>query len=538
MKKTVLFLIVCSISFSVFSQKKDRVLLLLNGKSIKVSEFKSVYEKNLDVLESDDEKNVRNNLDLFINYKLKVEEAYSLQLDTLRSYKRELETYKNQLIAPYLQDKEFLNKLVKEAYFRTKNEIRGSHILVRIPRGATPEDTLKAYTKISAARAEIIAGASFKEVALKTSEDPSVKKNGGDLGYFSAFKMVYAFEDAAYKTKIGEVSQSFKTRFGYHIVQINALRESAGEIEVAHILITDTSNLGKKKIDTVYQKLQKGNSFAALAKIYSNDSGSKKKGGKLRKFGAGRMVKPFEEAAFSLSKEDNYSAPFKTRFGWHIVQLIKKHPVASFELMKASIKSKIKGSSRASLSDDAVLNKLKEKYDVVAYEESKEIIKRANFRAIPIDSLQGTILSINGKKISQETFVDYARNRRHKTASILFEMFTDEEILKYYKENLRYTEPAYATTLKEYEDGLLLFELMQQKIWNKSSKDSLGLKKYFTGHKSNYKGKQLSQVKGEVMNDYQLFLEEEWIATLRKKSKIKIKKRQLKKLIKFYRNKK
>jgi peptidyl-prolyl cis-trans isomerase SurA len=440
------------------------------------------------------------------------------------------------LTAPYLQDKKFLERLVQDAYDRTKTEIRASHILVRFPRNYKPEDTVALYNKIMHLRDTIMnKDAAFSEVAKKYSDDRSAKTNGGDLGYFGAFKMVYDFEDAAYKTKMGEISMPFKTRFGYHIVKKVAQRPSKGEIQVAHILITDKTPVGKKRIDSVYTKLKEGTSFSSLAKDYSNDVNTKNKAGRLSKFGSGRMVKPFETASFSLQNVGDFSKPFQTQFGWHIVKLIKKYPVQSFDKVKEELKSKIKRSGRGKLSDDAVLNKLKKQYKIEEYEDAKWILKREDIRGIPKDSLQQTMISINGKNIKQQAFVTYIRNRRNKSIPFLFNAFKDYETLEYFKENLVHTEPEYAFSLQEYKDGILLFELMNQKIWDKSSKDTLGLKTYFKDHIANYKEKDLSKIRGKVISDYQNFLEKNWIEELKKKNTIKVNKRELKKLIKYYR---
>ena len=536
MKRVVLLAVVLSFTFNSYSQKKERVLLTINGKKTYVSEFKRVYEKNLDAIDNEEAKDVNNNLELFINYKLKVKQAYDIKLDTLKSYKREIESYRNQLTAPYLQDNSFIDKLIEEAYFRTKNEIKAKHILIRVPQNATSKDTLALYNKINKIRTRILNGESFDKVAKETSDDRSAKTNGGDLGYFSAFKMVYKFEDAAYKTKKGDISKPFRTRFGYHIVGVEDMRISKGEIEVAHILINDTTAIGKKKIDEVYNKLQNKQEFKKLAKEYSTDKTSNEKGGKLNKFSNGRMIKPFNDAAFNLTEINSYSKPVKTRFGWHIIKLLKKYPVKSFEEMKQEIASKVKRNGRMQLSDKAIINKLKRKYTIVENEESKKIFNRKNIRAIPKDSLQNVLFSINAKQIKQIDFINFIRNRRHKTVFFLFDMYKENQILEYYKENLVNTEPEYANTLKEYEDGLLLFELMQQKIWKKATKDSLGLKNYFDKNKSKYNSKELNKVKGMVMNDYQTYLEKQWIIDLRKKNKVKIDKKELKKLIKFYQN--
>jgi peptidyl-prolyl cis-trans isomerase SurA len=540
--KNLVLLVFLGLSSVVFSQKNDKVLLTIDGEKITVSDFKRVYEKNLDAIDNEEAKDVQNNLDLFINYKLKVKEAYHINLDTLPSYIKEMDGYKNQLSAPYMQDTVFINKLVEDAYFRTKNEIKAKHILIRTPKIATPKDTLEAYKKITEIRNRIVNGESFEKVAVETSEDQSAKgdlkrgrqPNKGNLGYFSAFKMVYPFEEAAYNTNVGEVSKPFKTRFGYHIVQVDSLRASKGEVEVAHILLNKDTKNAKFLIDPIYNRLEKDEQFKSLARKFSNDSGSKSKGGKLRKFGTGAMVKSFEDVAFSLEKEGEYSKPFQTRFGWHIVQLIKKHPVLPFDEMKRELKNRVKSGERAQLSEKAVIGKLKKKYTITDNANAKEIFNNDKIRTIGKDSLQEVILTINEREIKQESFVNFIKNRKNKPVFELFQDFKDKQVLAYYKENLEKTEPEFAYTLQEYKDGLLLFELMQRKIWDKSSKDTLGLKNYYTTNITTYENKEFKKVKGQVMNDYQNYLEKNWIADLRNKSAIEVNKKQLKKLIKFY----
>tara|TARA_B100000787_G_scaffold7955_1_gene5951 strand:+ start:13000 stop:14613 length:1614 start_codon:yes stop_codon:yes gene_type:complete len=534
MKKIILLIVFILSAFNSFSQKDTNTLVLINGEQTSVAEFKKVYEKNLNAIDNEEAKDVEKNLNLFINFKLKVEEAYQLKLDTLKSYTREIETYRNQLIAPYLQDKNYLNSLIREAYERTITEIRASHILIKFPKNYTPKDTLALYNKIIIARNRVLAGEPFDKVAKDMSEDPSASENGGDLGYFSAFKMLYDFEDTAYTTDLGKVSLPFKTRYGYHILQNTGSRTSRGERQVAHILINDTSPNGKIKIDEVHSKLIQGIVFADLARQYSNDRNTKNKGGVLAKFGSGRMVNSFEEATFSLRKIDEFSAPFKTKYGWHIVKLLKKHPVLPFDEIKEEISERVRKSGRSKLSDDAVLNRLKKEYSINVIQSSKKIIERKNVRNISRDSLQNILLTINEKKISQNDFILYIANRKNLSVDTLLNNFIDAEVLIYFKENLVHTNLDFASTLSEYEDGLLLFELMEQKIWNISS-DTLALKSYFDSHKNDYDGKDLEIIKGKVMNDYQTSLDKEWIKTLRSNNDIKINRNVLKKLIKYYR---
>lgn len=524
---TTLFLIT---SFTVFSQKDSDVLFSVDGETVSVLEFKNVYQKNLNLIQDKDQKSVKENLDLYIDFKLKLKEAYRLKLNETRTYNREIETYKNQLIAPYLQDTAYLSKLVKDAYYRTKYKVNVSHILVKVSRNATPADTLIAYNKIQKARKEILSGKDFKKVALSYSDDQSVKTNFGNLGFFTAFKMVYPFENIAYQTKVGQLSEPFKTNYGYHLLKVNDLQLSEGEVEVAHLLIRDQSRKGKYKIDSIYTSLQNGADFEKLVVQYSDDKSSVSKGGKLSKFGVGKMLKPFEQASFKLKKPGDVSMPFTTQYGWHIVKLIKAYPVRSFKEMKNELTEKVRTSGGARMSDLHVLKKLKSQYNIEVFKKAKSVFNSPGIRAAKKDTLQQVLLLINDTKIKQERFFEYIINRRHKPVDALFDDFLNEEIFRYFKENLKNTNPELAKILKEYEEGLLVFDLMQQKVWNKSSKDTLGLKNYFYKNKAKYTFKDYSKNKGQVMNDYQDFLEQNLIAELRKKHTVKIKKSTLKKL--------
>jgi len=524
---TTLFLIT---SFAVFSQKDSAILFSVDGEAVSVLEFKKVYQKNLNLIQDKDQKSIKENLDLYINFKLKLKEAYRLKLNETSTYNREIETYKNQLIAPYLQDTAYLSKLVKDAYYRTKYKVNVSHILVKVSRNATPADTLMAYNKIQKARKEILSGKDFKKVALSYSDDQSVKTNFGNLGFFTAFKMVYPFENIAYQTKVGQLSEPFKTNYGYHFLKVNDLQLSEGEVEVAHLLIRDQSRRGKYKIDSIYTSLQNGANFEKLVVQYSDDKSSVSKGGRLSKFGVGKMLKPFEKASFNLKKPGDVSMPFTTQYGWHIVKLIKTYPVKSFKEMKNELTEKVRTSGGARMSDLHVLKKLKSQYNIEVFKKAKSVFNSPGIRAAKKDTLQQVLLSINDTKIKQERFFEYIINRRHKPVDALFDDFLNEEIFRYFKENLKNTNPEFAKILKEYEEGLLVFDLMQQKVWNKSSKDTLGLKNYFYKNKAKYTFKDFSKNKGQVMNDYQDFLEKNLIAELRKKHTVKIKKSTFKKL--------
>ena len=364
---------ILSLVFSVAYGQKDPVILKVNGEKITKSEFLQIYLKN-NPNPKYDQASMDEYMDLFKKFKLKVIEAEALGYDTIPKLKREFEGYKRQLAIPYLIDSAQNDSLVREAYFRTVNEVRCSHILVKIDPSATPADTLAAYNRILALKARIDKGEDFASVAkMKNgSDDPSAATNGGDLGYFTAFQMVYPFEDMAYKTAVGTVSAPFRTRFGYHILKTTGLRPSRGSIKTAHLMISvakdadqATKDNAKKKVDEIYQKLKDGAKWEEMVAMYSDDPGTSKKGGELPMFGSGttqRMVPEFEEAAFALKADGEFSAPLKTNYGYHIIKRLERKDVAAFETMKKELQTKVNKDERSKKTQDSFVRKLKAKY--------------------------------------------------------------------------------------------------------------------------------------------------------------------------------
>ncbi|WP_369048939.1 peptidylprolyl isomerase [Tenacibaculum sp. UWU-22] len=515
----------------LFAQKQNTVLLTINDKPITVSEFKYVYDKNKDIILDKASKNIDNYLTLFIDYKLKVAEAHELNLDKSKAYNDVIADYKKRLLTSYLQDKDYLDKLVKQAYFRIKNEVKAKHILVRFHDNMQPSDTLALYNKILGYRNRILAGESFEKVAKEVSEDPSAKVNGGDLGYFTAFEMVYPFENAAYQTKVGQVSMPFKTRFGYHIIKVNDMRPSKGEFQVAQILVSDKSNTGKAIIDSAYAALQAGEQFKSVVSKFSTDEGSISKGGILPRFRIGTMVKEFENAVLTLDKEGAYSKPFKTKYGWHIVKLVKNYPILSFDEMKDKLMHQVKNSDRSKLYRKEALKRLKKQYSIKVNKEALAEFKNP-YKTFLKDNLQATLLTINNKEIKQEAFYNYYKGSQ-KPIDYLFEKFKDNQILVYFENDLENTSPTYKHALQEFKDGLLLFDLMQKKVWNKALQDTKGLEDFFA-KQAKFKGEKLADVKAEAVSEYQTYLEKEWVAALQKNAHITINKKALKKLKKQY----
>jgi peptidyl-prolyl cis-trans isomerase SurA len=491
-------------------EKKDPVILNVAGENINKSEFERVFKKNNNKETSFDKKSVNDYITLYVNYKLKVKEAMEMGMDTAKSFIEELAGYRKQLAQPYLVDKDVTENLLKEAYDRMKTDVRASHILVKLSPDATPKDTLEAYNKIMKIRQEILKGADFAATAKAKSDDPSAKDNGGDLGYFTALQMVYPFETAAYATKVGEVSMPVKTKFGYHLIKVTDTRPEPGEVKVAHIMVKAAAGIkpadsiaAAQKINELYGKLKAGESFDELAKKFSDDQGSAKNGGLLPVFGTGRMVPEFEKAAFDLKKVGDYSAPVKTSYGWHIIKLVEKKPLGTYEELQGELKAKITKDSRAELSKTSMINRIKQKYNFKEVPKAKDefmkvvdtTIMQSNWTADKADKLHNNMFTLANMNYSQQDFAKYLADHQARkggttptaVANIQYNEWVNESVMAYEEKHLDSLYPDFRNLMQEYRDGILLFELTDKKVWSRAVKDTAGLKEFYEKNKNNYK---------------------------------------------------
>ncbi len=498
------------IGLSAFAQNAN-TLMTVGGDKVTKQEFENVFKKNNAKLAANpDEKTLREYLDLYINFKLKVLEAKSYGMDTAASFRKELAGYRKQLAAPYLTDKEVTEQLIMEAYERSKKEIRASHILVTCKEDASPKDTLAAFNKIMAIRKRILEKKEdFGKAAMESSEDPSAKTNKGDLGFFSVFAMVYSFENACYKAKQGVVSMPFRTKYGYHIVKVVDTRPAQGEVKVAHIMLRATAKLTKEdsvrnqnKINEVYKMLTAGQKFEDLAKQYSEDKGSSKYGGVLPVFGTGKMVPEFESEAFALKNVNDYSKPFTTSYGWHIVKLLERKALPSFEAAKADIKAKISRDSRADVNKKSFIVKLKNEYKFTEttaslkkfYAKADSSLAVTAFKKQETANPKDPIFTIG---TSVYTIADYAdflsqyqfnmfKDNMPKSKKEAYDNFVNKTLLDYEENRLDQKYPEFKILMEEYRDGILLFELTDQKVWSAAVKDTVGLERFFEQSKANY----------------------------------------------------
>ncbi len=496
---------------NIIAQNKDAVLMTIGNTKVTVGEFENVYHKNNSKENTLDNKSLNDYVDLFVNFKLKVKEAEEMGLDTTKAFKDELAGYRKQLAQPYLTDKDVNEKLLKETYDRLQEDIRASHILVKVSENALPKDTLEAYNKVMKIRTRILKGEDFNKVAAEKgiSDDPSSKDNGGDLGYFTALQMVYPFESTAYSTKVGTISMPVRTRYGYHIIKVTDRRKAQGEVLTAHIMVKTPPNMSKEdslngfnKITEIYGKLKAGATFDDLAQQFSDDKASAKKGGELPWFGTGKMPVEFEKASFALANKGDYSAPMRTKYGWHIIKLLDKRGLASFDDMKAELKAKVTKDSRSQAGRTSLIAKVKKenkfKEDLKARDEFYKVMDTTLFEGLwdfsKAAALKKPLFSFNDKVVTQTDFANYIashQSKRPKTdvkmvINQLYDQFVEESTIAYEESRLDQKYPEFKSLMQEYRDGILLFELTDQKVWSKAVKDTTGSKAFYEKNKNNY----------------------------------------------------
>jgi len=509
------------VSFSEeWQSEDDPVLLKINDREITVSEFEYVYTKNNLNPQVMDPKSIEEYLELFINFNLKVYEALELKLDTHSSFITELDGYREQLAQPYLTDQNVTNHLLDEAMERMKYDLRASHILFNVDPYASAEDTISIWNKAMEARTRILDGEDFATLARELSDDPSAKGfpatpnrlamrgNGGDLGYFSVLDMVYPFESAAFNLPVGDISLPVRTNFGYHIIKVTDKQPSMGRATVAHIMVTVTAEAeeeqqkqAEEKIREIYDKFLAGEEFHTLAERFSDDKASARRGGELPAFTSNRMVPEFIKAIASLNQEKPVSEPVRTQYGWHLIKLLDKQKPDE-ETARTELKTRIGRDSRASISQDVVLNRLKNEYNFKEFKENLEpfyqLVDSTIFEGkwqVPSTKDQGELLfTFADQGFRQHHFGNYIEQTQamrspesiRSYVSSMYENFWQQKLLEYEENRLPEKYPEFKRIMNEYHDGILLFELTDQKVWSKAMEDTTGLMNYFNENISDY----------------------------------------------------
>jgi len=515
MKKLIVSALVLSAAFA-----NAQSLIKIGDQQITSAEFLQMYNKKSSFQDTSKtkEESMKEYLDLYTKFRLIVKEAESLGIDTTKKFKDELAGYRNQLAESYLTDKSVSEELVKEAYERMKYDVHASHILILSRPDDMPEDTLKAYKKALELMNRAKAGEDFAKLAKENSEDPSAKQNGGDLGFFSALRMVYPFESAAYNTSVNEISKPVRTKFGYHVIKVHAKRPSVGEVKVAHIMVrlkengtADDNKNAEERINEVYSKLQSGSTWEDMVRL-SEDYQTAQKGGDLGYFGPNKFPKEFEEASFALKEKGEISKPTKTAYGWHIIKLVDKKGMDSFEKMQGELKKSIAKNDRSNLSKDVVFNRIMKKNGFKEFPKNLKKIYDITDSSLVMGAwkipsnveLSKPLVQIGKVKYTQKDFADYIYThegvRKNTTYKQLVNQFYDnfkhEKVFEFENKNLEQNYPAFQATMKEYRDGMLKFEITDAKVWSKASKDTIGLKEFYNANKDKWMWP--NRIKGEV----------------------------------------
>ncbi|CAN5535379.1 peptidylprolyl isomerase [soil metagenome] len=490
------------------SISKPPVLFSVKNTPASTEEFIYLYRKNH--LNPDDftENKVNEYLNLFINFKLKVTEAKSLGLDTTAGFLKEFNSYKEELKKPYIAEKDELDRLTKEAYQRLGEEIKAAHILILVKPDAAPADTMAALSKINTLRSRIKAGEDFEKVARESSEDQSAKANSGSLGYFTAMQMVYPFEQAAYLLNVGEVSQPVRTRFGYHLIKVMDRKPARGEVEVSHIILRTGSPDDKKvrnKILEIYDQLRGGRNWDELCKEYSEDQATKDSGGKLRPFGVGALagIPQFEAVAFSLKTPGEISDPFQTSYGWHIVRLERKIPLPPFSEVEDALKRKVARDERLQIADQKRQEQKKKQYGLIEVSDVKNVIINAADSTIQ----QGrwkfngdeafktkTLFTLLNTNYTSGDLITFIKKNQAPTGLApvayviqLYDQFLDGKLTDLEDSKLMAGNSDFRNLLTEYKEGILLFTIMEKKIWNSGVDDTVSLRKFYQENAGKYK---------------------------------------------------
>ncbi len=491
---------------------KEPAIATLGNQPVSTTEFKYVYEKNNGG--NDDaytEQSVQEYLNLYTNFKLKVLEAQSRGLDTTTAFKRELEGYKEQLALPYLTENSVTDKLVREAYERSKQEVNASHILLNLAPDASPQDTLETYNRILELRKRAEAGEDFAKLARENSQDPSAADNGGNLGYFTAMQMVYPFENAAYNTQPGQLAMPVRTRFGYHLIKVHDKRAARGEVKVAHIMVRATPGMpkadslaAKQRVDAIFRRVQRNEDWNKLVEEFSEDDNTTNNGGQLPWFGTGRMIPSFEEAAFALKQEGDVAKPVLTPYGWHIIKLLEKRGLPGFEEMEQNLRNRVAKDSRSELNKTVFLKRIRQENNFTENQEAKtlalskasdELLKGTWTYNETDKTLKTTLFTIQGKPYTVGEFYTYVKEKQQPRNSgsaqhalnLLYENYVNNSLLDYERANLENKHPDYRMLVREYHDGILLFQMMDEKVWSKAVEDTVGLRTYFEANKEKYK---------------------------------------------------
>ncbi|MBK9270606.1 MAG: peptidylprolyl isomerase [Saprospiraceae bacterium] len=501
-----------SINSIVFSQSNDPVLFTIQNQPVKVSEFEYIYTKNNGKEADFSKASLEEYLNLYIKFKLKVQAARDMKLDTIPTLIKELEGYRQQLTTNYLNDKEVTDKLAKEVYERQKKDLKISHILFSLNNSATPSDTLKAYEAAMQAYREIMKSKEWDAAVKKYSNDLNTAQQGGSLGWVTAMLPdgFFHFENTIYQLKKGEISYPVRSRLGFHLIRLDDIRPARRKMEAAHILFRKSIKgkpdiLAKGKVDSAYQVLSKGGNFEELARLLSEDKTTSMTGGTIGYFGINQYESSFEDAAFALERDGQVSAPVETSIGWHLIKRLKREEELPYERAKKKIQSDISRDSRFKEAQGSLIGKIKAE---AGYSENAAALDRfaaamdTNFFTYkwkaPEFEKQEELGAIGNIKMTNTEFAEFVKSNTRlrvqgsddqdvkQAIRKLFDEMVAQKCLQYEEGRLEDKYPEFKSLMREYREGILLFEATKNVVWDRAAEDSLGLRMFYEKNKSKY----------------------------------------------------
>lgn len=485
---------------------KDPVLMTVNGLDVPQSEFEYLYHKNSQ--QQVEAQPLPEYVEMFKIYKLKVADALAQGVDTTAAFRKEMESYRRELANPYLADSTFINSLVDASFDRSKQEAEAIHIMFLKPQG---QKSKALFEKADSVRNALIGGADWDAAALEYSMDRASREKGGNMGYITVNKLPYAFEETVFATPEGEISQIVESPVGYHIIKGGKKRPARGTVLSSHILKLVPQGATRAQedeahawIDSISQVLaQHPNDFEKIALSQSDDKGSARQGGLLPWFGAGMMVAPFDSAAFALKKGET-SKPVRSQFGWHIIRKIDEKGPSTREQIKAEVLPRLANpqDERHMMVRRQMTERLGNKHkakllplaETLKNKAGQQGIDSAYFAQVAADYTTMPFARI-GKK--EYTPADLMKSFRHsditdpeRAADFMqnaIDYFMYKELVNAEEDWLEANEPDYRNLLHEYRDGSLLYEVSVEKVWDRASKDTEGLQKFFEANRDNYR---------------------------------------------------
>ncbi|MEM9990290.1 MAG: peptidylprolyl isomerase [Bacteroidota bacterium] len=532
MTKQLLFVFLALlVATATFAQDKatDPVLFKVEDTPVLASEFEYIYSKTNGDKADSSKASLQEYLDLYTKFKLKVHKAREMQLDTIPALKRELDGYRKQLADSYLMDREVTEKLIQEVYNRKKQDVDISHILVMLKPDAPLSVRVKAESKMKNIQKKLAEGAAFEDIAKTLSDDKASKNKGGRVGYLTAAlpNGFYELENALYELPLNTISDVVQTSAGLHLVKVHARRPARGEMEVGHILVRvgkapDAEKRAKTTIDELYQQLEAGEDFEAIAKANSEDKSSANRGGYLGFFGINKYEKNFENAAFNLKKDSTYTKPIKTRVGWHIIRRISKRELQPYNVVKGRLEQEIRQDERFDLAKRSMIENIKENANFTETRSSFDAFKETlnddflTFKWKAPDTGMRDVLFAFSKdfKVTLADLAQYmeaeARDRirmgrskqgAKQVADILYDKFVDAKALEFEEGQLEEKYPDFKALMREYEEGILLFEATKLLVWDKASQDTTGLRNFFQTVEEKYQWGERARVNQYGLKD-------------------------------------